>query len=177
MSLSTLSPEANELLVKTIKTLKEENKTCLVVGKPGVGKFGTLKQFLKEQGYSLICTDTDGITSYTTPVIKDDGVQCTRIVHTIPDFEDAVLYAENHPDENIALIIDEVFRTVDTSKITFLSLLSTSRIYNGRQIPSNICIFFVGTRVNPVLRPEHTVLGDHCINLRMDKPFTLEPTE
>lgn len=174
MSLSILSPEVNELLVKTIKTLKEENKTCLAVSEPGVGKFTTLKEFLKEQGYSIIYTDIDGILSYATPVIKDDGMQCTRIVHTIPEFEDKVLYAENHPDENIALIIDEVFRTLDTDKITFLSLLSTSRIYNGRQIPSNICIFLLGTRVNPVLRPEHAVLGDHCINLRMPKAFTFE---
>ena len=177
MSQSTLSPEANELLVKVTNTLKEENKACLIVGTPGVGKFATLKTLCEEHGYEMVSVFADNMSKSIEHVTKENGETCQRYCYTIPQLEEALTYAENNPNGTVVLVIDEVLRTIDTDTISFLSLLITSRTYKGRTIPSNVCIYLMGTRINPVLRPEHTVLQDHCINIRMDKPFTLELTK
>lgn len=177
MSLSTLSPEANALLVKVTNTLKEENKACLTVGIPGIGKFATLKTFCEEHGYKMVSVFADNMPKRIEHITKENGEVCQRYGYVIPQFEEALTYAENNPDSTVVLVIDEVLRTIDTDTISFLSLLITSRVYKGCVIPSNVCIYLMGTRVNPVLRPEHAVLQDHCINIRMDKPFTLELTE
>lgn len=143
--------EFNNNLKYVVNKALKTGSVPMLIGEPGIGKSSWLNALAEENGtkcFTLECNQLADKADLTgarlVPYKKADGSESFKQVfypHAI--VTEAIDYAEEHPEENPILFLDEMNRT--TSDITSAALsIPTTRTIGSARLPENLKIVMAG---------------------------------
>lgn len=145
----TKAMKFNDTLMKLVDANIKSKSIPMLIGEPGIGKSSWVIDLGKRNGtqvFVLPCnqladkTDLTGCRLVPVPGSKDDYVQ-KFYPHEI--IVQAINYAEEHPDENPILFMDELNRTTPDVTSECLSI-PTLRSIGNRNLPENLRVVTAG---------------------------------
>lgn len=139
----------NETLDLIIKKALDENVIPMLVGEVGIGKSSYVQNLAKvknTKAFVVACNELGEKTDLTgarlVPINEklDDFKQ---VFYPHADIKDAILYANEHPDETPILFFDELNRTTPDITSALLSI-ATNRRVGKDYLPANIKMLIAG---------------------------------
>jgi len=118
-------------------------------GDPGIGKSSWLEALADKEGtkcFTVACNqlgDKTDLTGARTVPANKTQTDWKQVFFPHADIYDAITYAEDHPQENPKLLLDEYNRTTSDVTSAVLSIITTKTIGNKR-IPKNLDILIAG---------------------------------
>ena len=139
----------NNTLNKIVTTNIRTNKVPMLVGEPAIGKSSWVEALGEQLGtktFTLQCNEISekaDLTGARTVPINDEKTEFKQIFFPHADIMDAIKYAEEYPDEEVILFMDEINRTTSDVTSALLSIPTRRKIGNV-ELPSNLKIIIAG---------------------------------
>lgn len=139
----------NSTLNKIVTTNLNTNKVPMLVGEPAIGKSSWVEALGEQLGtktFTLQCNEISekaDLTGARTVPINDEKTEFKQIFFPHADIMDAIKYAEEYPDEEVILFMDEINRTTSDVTSALLSIPTRRKIGNV-ELPSNLKIIIAG---------------------------------
>lgn len=139
----------NNTLNKIVTTNIRTNKVPMLVGESAIGKSSWVEALGEQLGtktFTLQCNEISekaDLTGARTVPINDEKTEFKQIFFPHADIMDAIKYAEEYPDEEVILFMDEINRTTSDVTSALLSIPTRRKIGNV-ELPSNLKIIIAG---------------------------------
>ena len=143
-------------ITKALDTSSADAPVCpILLGEPGIGKSSIVKALCEQNDwgfFELLCNqlgdraDLTGCRTVKTLVLDNDGKEqevWKQVFFPHQSIQDAITYANQHPDQRTILFLDEINRTTADITSAILSF-PTARTVGSYKFPDNISFILAG---------------------------------
>lgn len=143
-------------ITKALDTSSADAPVCpILLGEPGIGKSSIVKALCEQNDwgfFELLCNqlgdraDLTGCRTVKTLVLDNDGKEqevWKQVFFPHQSIQDAITYANQHPNQRTILFLDEINRTTADITSAILSF-PTARTVGSYKFPDNISFILAG---------------------------------